>query len=154
MGGLPLPSWSEFTTGPWGSDDYRVVFEAQIRVCWDHHGEVFGLSITYHPGSITDFGSVPAPLRGVVDNDEAAMVIPSMIHDALWSTRLIEFEMMNRLFFHSLRYCGMSWWRAALCWLAVSSSYARQRYYMDRPEWVDQGIEIDIITDPLEVLHG
>lgn len=44
-------------------------------------------SITVPAGSLTDFASVPAIVRGLIDDDDPHLLMPSVVHDFLYARR-------------------------------------------------------------------
>lgn len=82
----------------------------------------------FSPGFVTDLASVPRFLRGVVDNDDHRVVSAALIHDFLFSTNRLPFEIANSLFYKVLKASGYNKLKAVLAYWAVASNIGRKCY--------------------------
>lgn len=76
----------------------------------------------FKKGYVTDLASVPKKLRSIVDNDDPALIIAALCHDAGYGTQLVEFRTTNRLFYDTIRLQGGSWYLATKAFLPVALS--------------------------------
>jgi len=94
--------------------------------------------ITWKPGFITDFASVPKFFRGIIDNDDLDLMIAAMLHD--WCTVYHPFgndiqavKYTNKLFEAVVAFKGHEF-KAFLAELAVDSIYGHAVYFSKRTE--------------------
>jgi hypothetical protein len=104
---LPNISGAEFDKM---NNDLRVIIKPiTVKI----KSNLFSLIIEVDPGFITDFASIPKPLRSIVDNDEWYVIIAAIVHDALYGGRLLErinfepydsFILSNEMFSEIIKY--------------------------------------------------
>lgn len=70
-------------------------------------------------GFETDFGSIPAFLRGLVDDDDPKALCPFLRHDHRYSTRAIPRDQADAELRDGMISCGSSWFKAQLVYRAV-----------------------------------
>jgi len=93
---------------------------------------------TFRRGFITDFSSVPAYFRSVVDNDDIDMLLAALCHDRGFSVHKLTFKQTNELFYKMVMFrdgipgANDVWIslpvRAKIAWLAVKSVFGRIRW--------------------------
>jgi hypothetical protein len=99
--------------------DLRLLLGAVTIKIHLKSGEV--LRYSFRKGFIHDTASVPKFMRGVVDNDDLALVVAAMVHDVNFRCHYLRFGPTNRLFRKMIIEAGGSRWLAFKSWLAVSS---------------------------------
>lgn len=153
--GFNLPPWWELVRKDWGVDRLRTTDEwFKIIVAVKYKKHTMQYKFSFNEEWITDLASVPAVLRGIVDNDEQWIIPPSQVHDALFCYKgfgSFSFAQTNRLFYEMCKYyvrrlCkGFRKFRmmikAWLAYIAVSTPVGKRRWKMKRDDWEKQGCE-------------
>lgn len=95
----------------------------QLMGAFRYQSDKFGL-IAVPAGFITDFASIPSPVLWYVDRDDPCIAFPSVIHDALYSSRGLlggnfSREQSDTVLREAMLACGASWLQAQTVYLAV-----------------------------------
>lgn len=75
-------------------------------------GDFGSISINFGAGFCTDWASVPKAFRSFVDNDDRLLMLPSLMHDALFKTKFfgknkIGYDTANEIFDSLMEYFGV-----------------------------------------------
>ena len=111
-------------------EDYRVLV-APVKL--SYKDELLGdMTLEFPVGYMTDFGSVPPFLRGIVSHDSREMLVASLAHDYLYQSYYLElgetatkrgWRHANRVFLQLLQEAGMPKWKAMIAYLGVESPF-------------------------------
>jgi len=106
---------------------------------------------TFYKGFLTDFASVPAYFRSIVDNDDIDMIAAALCHDRNFSDHQLTFKQTNELFYKMVMMRDGApgsddvWIalpiRAKIAWLAVKSFVGRIKWKQNarrRNKWTKQ----------------
>lgn len=69
-------------------------------------------------GFETNYGSIPRLVRPLFSNEDWAIVMPSVLHDYLYSTGKVSRRKADKIFYRALRE-NMSFIKARIIWLGV-----------------------------------
>lgn len=123
--GIKLPQRRDI---PFNNQQLFRVLMSDVEVIIRTEEETFGYILKQ--GMITDFASIPRFLRGSillrVDNDDPRILIPSLVHDAGCSFKLLgsdkkSFTKNNELFQSMCRFYGFSRYQSRVLNMGVQS---------------------------------
>ena len=111
--------------------DYLNVLaqDLTIRLKLDRGGVVY---IKLKKGFAFDYASVPAWLRGRFPSNDKNMVIPALVHDALFDCYTFTFGQANKFYYQLMRIYNNGWWRSKIYYWAVCTDIARERFEAPR----------------------
>lgn len=143
---IKLPDWEtllEFGT----PRDLRLLC-CKINV-YIKFKNTYWMNFFFKPGFVTDLASVPWFLRGIVDNDDHKIIQAALVHDFLFSTGRLPFQISNSLFYKMLRANGYHSAKALLAFWAVSSFVGRKHYKSHkkkraRAEWSNHKVDMQL----------
>lgn len=70
-------------------------------------------------GFKTDLASIPRLLRPIIDDDDAIIRLPSVIHDKLYQTRQVSRYDADVVLYEAMRECGSGITRASIVFISV-----------------------------------
>ena len=114
---------------------YVLLKPLTISIELEHNGALTHWIYKFDRGYVTDFASVPAAFRSLVDNDSRYVLAAAMVHDCNYAGQLESFEDSNELFKQMIEKVGGPWWEAFIAWLGVSSPAGV--YYYNHPDRSD-----------------
>jgi hypothetical protein len=107
--------------------DYLNVLceDLTIRLTLDKGGVIY---VKIKKGFTFDFASVPEFLRGRFPSNDSKMIVPALVHDALFDCSIFSFERSNKFFYQLMRLYGNGWWRSKIYYWAVCTDIAKKRF--------------------------
>ena len=96
-----------------------------IRLKLDKGGVIY---IKLKRGFSFDFASVPEWLRGRFPSNDKNMIIPALIHDALFDCKTFSFSQSNKFYYQLMRLYKNGWWRSKFYYWGVCTDIARNRF--------------------------
>jgi len=96
-----------------------------VRLKLEKGGVIY---IKFKRGFSFDFASVPEWLRGRFPSNDKNMVIPALIHDALFDYKTFSFSQSNKFYYQLMRLYGNGWWRSKFYYWGVCTDIARKRF--------------------------
>ena len=106
-----------------------LVSDLTIRLRLETGGVIY---IKLKKGFPFDFASVPAWLRGRFPSNDSSMVLPALVHDALFDCKTFSFEQANKFYYEVMRMYGVGWWRAKMYYWGVSTGFGRKKFNVAR----------------------
>lgn len=79
-------------------------------------------------GWVTDLGSVPLRARSFVGHTDPKWLLWFLVHDALFSTNALSFEMSNQMLIEGGRFNKASWLQRTIVSFAVNTSKGKSAY--------------------------
>ncbi len=112
------------------SDEFRdylnvLTEDFTIKLTLDKGGVVY---MKLKKGFTYDYASVPEWLRGRFPSNDRKMIVPALVHDALFDCSVFSFKQANKFFYQLMRIYGNGWWRSKVYYWAVCTSVARKRF--------------------------
>ena len=124
--GVILPPYSSFKRRALRRRDMKVVCREWWMI-FDYCGKRY--KITVDVGSCYDGASVPVPfVMGNVSKFNQYVLIPALVHDALFALKLMSFEDANNIFSGLLRWNGINKLALGRYMLGVRSPIGRAIY--------------------------
>ena len=102
------------------------------------------LTVKLGRGFVTDFGSTSDWMEWLIDGESLEMELPSLVHDALFITKELDFKETNQIFYDYMRFNGVNKIKAQIAFGAVSSPVAKKYFDEYKPRDRNQPIEIII----------
>jgi Protein of unknown function (DUF1353) len=90
------------------------------------------LQVVVPSGFVTDFASIPAVAQIFKFDKFGKHNLAALLHDYMYASHVVNFEVANAIFYAALRRAGISPWRAKLMALAVQ--FGGKRSYQTGPE--------------------
>lgn len=130
---FPLPLLVEVLPPSAKSQLGRTCFV--LREDFKFHEPDYNVTYTVRAGFATDFASIPAVVRGIIDNDDPNIMFAAVIHDAnyrglleitmhvgttptTWATHH-DRETADDLLIDIMKVCGAPKWKQRAVWLSV-----------------------------------
>lgn len=102
--------------------------EYQIHLLYELDGRLMWYSYKFARGFVWDLASVPKLFRGIVDNDDPAIIDASMVHDSNFTCHFLSFSLANSLLKDMFRMNGGNKIETFLAWASVASLFGRRAY--------------------------
>lgn len=96
-----------------------------IKLTLEKGGAIY---IKLKKGFAFDFASVPEFLRGKFPSNDSKIIVPALVHDALFDCAVFSFSQSNKFFYQLMRIYNNGWWRSKVYYWAVCTKIARRRF--------------------------